>query len=72
MSKLKEQGNEAFKQKDFEKAIDLFSQAIVQDLDDHTLYGNRSAAHLKLGRPEEALKDAEKCIYLKEDWSRGW
>ena len=72
MSKLKEQGNVAFKEKDFEKAVEIFSQAIKENPDDHTLWGNRSAAALKLGKSADALADAETCIDLKPDWARGW
>lgn len=56
---LKDQGNKAFAAKDYDKAIDLFTQAIALDASNHVLYSNRSAA--KAGKKEwtAALEDAE-------------
>ena len=56
---LKDQGNKAFAAKDYDKAIDLFSQAIAIDPTNHVLWSNRSAA--KVGKKEyaAALEDAE-------------
>ena len=56
---LKDQGNKAFAAKDYDKAIDLFSQAIELDPKNHVLWSNRSAA--KVGKKEysAALEDAE-------------
>ena len=56
---LKDQGNKAFAAKDYDKAIDLFSQAIAIDPQNFVLYSNRSAA--KAGKKQwyPALEDAE-------------
>ena len=56
---LKDQGNKAFAAKDYDKAIDIFSQAIALDPQNHVLWSNRSAA--KVGKKEyaAALEDAE-------------
>lgn len=72
MTSLKEQGTAAFKAKEFDKAIDLYTQAITENPTDHTLFGNRSAARYSLKNFEEALDDAEKCIEVKNDWSKGY
>ena len=72
MPNLKEQGNDAFKEKNFEKAIQLFTDAIVETPTDHTIYSNRSTSYYKLGQFDKALEDAEKCIELKANWSKGW
>ena len=48
MSSFKDQGNAAFKNKDFQGAIDLYSQAVDQTPTDHTILGNRSAAYYQL------------------------
>jgi len=45
MSENKTQGNEAFKAKNFEKAIEFYTKAIEETPDDNTIYGNRSAAY---------------------------
>jgi len=68
----KELGNEQFKLKNFEKAIEFYTQAINENPTDHTIYGNRSASYTNLKKFEEALNDGEKCIQLKADWGKGY
>jgi len=45
MATFKEQGNNAFKAKNFDEAIEMYTMAIGEVEDDHTIYGNRSAAY---------------------------
>lgn len=63
---LKDQGNKAFQAKEYDKAIELFTQAIALDPNNHVLYSNRSAA--KAGKKDwnAALEDAEQVSYLFE------
>lgn len=70
--KLKAEGNAAFAAKDFQKAIDLFSQAIEIDPTNHVLYSNRSACHASLKNFSAALEDAVKTTELKPDWGKGF
>ena len=56
---MKDQGNKAFAAKDYDKAIDLFSQAIALDPKNHVLWSNRSAAKAGKKLWEDALADAE-------------
>lgn len=72
MSTFKDQGNAAFKQKDFEAAIGFYSQALDETPDEHTIIGNRSAAFYSLKKYDQALADAQKCIDIKPDWSKGY
>ncbi|KAJ3808899.1 activator of Hsp70 and Hsp90 chaperone [Lentinula lateritia] len=69
---LKDQGNKAFAAKDWDKAINLFSQAIAIDGSNHVLYSNRSAAYSGKKEWAAALNDAEKCIELNPTWSKGY
>ena len=69
---FKEQGTEAFKVKDYDKAVELYSKATEETPTDHTIYGNRAAAYHQMGKYDEAMTDAEKCIELKPDWSKGY
>jgi len=68
----KEQGTEQFKQKNFDKAVEFYTQAITENPSDHTIYGNRSAAFTNLKKYQEALDDGNKCIELKADWGKGY
>lgn len=63
----KAKGNEAFKSGDYGQAIahyELSLQDTDVDADKSILHSNRSACFLKLGRLEEALKDAEQSVLL--------
>ncbi|KAJ6627400.1 activator of Hsp70 and Hsp90 chaperone [Mycena sp. CBHHK59/15] len=71
-NELKDLGNKAFAAKDYDKAIDLFTQAIAVDPTNHVLYSNRSAAHAGKREWEEALKDAEQCVVVNPTWSKGY
>jgi len=69
---LKALGNKAIAAKNFDEAIDKFTQAIAIDPSNHILYSNRSAAYASKKDWENALKDAEKTTELKPDWPKGW
>ncbi len=69
---LKDQGNLQFKNQNFQEAINLYTQAINESPSDHTIFGNRSAAYHSLREFSKALEDAEKCIALKPEWSKGF
>ncbi|KAJ8086119.1 Hsp90 cochaperone [Marasmius tenuissimus] len=69
---LKDQGNKAFAAKDWDKAIDLFGQAIAIDPKNHVLYSNRSASYAGKKDWTAALKDAEQCIEINPSWSKGY
>lgn len=56
---MKDLGNKAFSAKDYDKAIDLFSQAIAIDPKNHVLYSNRSAAQAGKKDWAGALADAD-------------
>jgi tetratricopeptide (TPR) repeat protein len=42
------------------------------DPDNHVFYSNRSAAYMKSDSISKALKDAEKCVELAPEWSKGY
>ncbi|KAL8822996.1 MAG: hypothetical protein Q9191_006277 [Dirinaria sp. TL-2023a] len=69
---LKAEGNKAFAEKNFDEAIDKFSQAIEIEPTNHVLYSNRSGAYASLKNYEKALEDANKTTEIKPDWSKGW
>jgi len=68
---FKNQGNTAYQNKKYKDAVDLYSKAIKLDATDATYYSNRCAAYINLLKYSDALADAEKCIKLKSDWSKG-
>ena len=52
---LRQKGNDAFKQRQFEAAKGYYSQAIALRDDSHLLFGNRSAACHRLQEFSQAL-----------------
>ena len=68
----KDQGTDQFKLKNFEKAIEFYTQAISETPEDHTIFGNRSAAYTNLKEFPKALEDGNRCIELKPDWGKGY
>ena len=53
-------------------AVNCYTQAISENPNDHTIYGNRSASYLNLEEFEKALNDSQKSIDLKPDWAKGY
>ena len=68
---FKEQGNGFYEQSKYEEAIESFTKAILLDNNDHRFYSNRSAAFLANGDADLALIDAEKCIEINPDFTKG-
>ncbi|KAL2125010.1 hypothetical protein VTJ04DRAFT_1375 [Mycothermus thermophilus] len=69
---LKALGNKAIAEKNFDEAIEKFTQAIALDPSNHILYSNRSAAYASKKDWDNALNDATKTTELKPDWPKGW
>lgn len=69
---LKDQGNKAFAAKDYDRAIELFTEAIAIDPSNHVLFSNRSAAKAGKKQWAAALEDAEQTINLNTSWSKGY
>lgn len=67
---FKKRGNTAYAQKDYQEAVQWYTQALDLDPTEATLYSNRSACHVSLGQTEEALTDAVCCVALKPDWTK--
>ncbi|CAH8355853.1 unnamed protein product [Eruca vesicaria subsp. sativa] len=60
----KEKGNQAFKEKQWQKAIGLYSEAIKLNDKNGTYYSNRAAAYLELGSFRQAEADCTKALTL--------
>lgn len=80
----KELGSKAWAEANYEDAIAHFTNAInsatatnssASSTDKEflkTVYSNRSASYMKLGRAHAALLDADKCVELDQAWSKGF
>ena len=69
-NELREQGNIAVQRKKFEEASRLYSSAIGLSAGDCRLFFNRALCYLKLGQPQKALDDCEKCLALNPNYSK--
>lgn len=69
---MKVEGNKAFAAKNFDEAIEKFSQAIELEPTNHVLYSNRSGAYASKKDFQKALEDADETTQLKPDWAKGW
>ena len=69
-SELKEKGNSAYKRREYEEAIDMFSEAIARvplETGEHNyslavFYGNRAAARLQLCQYEKTITDCDMSV----------
>lgn len=69
---LKKQGNDAFLAKDYNKAIELFTQAIELNPSQPVYYSNRSGCYAQLQNWEKALEDGKKCLELDPNFVKGY
>ena len=68
----KEQGNRCIKEKRYQEAIKWYSSALELIPEEHTALSNRSLAYLRIGRLEDALSDARKCVQVCPAFARGF
>lgn len=69
---LKEKGNEAFKNGQWQKAVDFYTEALKLDRSNAIYYSNRSAALLSLERFKEAVIDAYTATQLDPKYAKAW
>lgn len=61
-AELKQRGNAAFSEGNFNEAISLFSEAIALEPVNEVLYCNRSMAHASLENWEQSVADAKNVL----------
>jgi len=69
---VRPQGNSMLAKGKFSDAVWLYSLGLAKREGSHVLHSNRSAAHARLLEYDDALRDADMCIRVKPDWSRGY
>ncbi|TDH71348.1 hypothetical protein CCR75_003515 [Bremia lactucae] len=65
-------GNAEFNEKNFEKAIEHYSEAIRLDSGNFIYYSNRSATYGAIGKWELAEKDAKECVRRNPTFAKGY
>ena len=70
--KLKSKGNTLMSSKQYDSAIEAYSQAIKLDGTNAVFYSNRAAAYSSKGEHESAVADAEKAIELDPSFTKAY
>lgn len=65
--KIKNEGNDLYKQKNFERALECYDKAIELNPLEVLYYNNKAAAYMELKDYEEALKAVEVALKVAED-----
>ena len=68
----KEQGNEAFRNGQFKKAVEWYTSAILINDANPVLFTNRAQALLKIGKALDASHDCRQAIKLKADFIKAY
>jgi len=69
---FKKSGNDALSQKDYERAVELYSNAIRIDPYNAVYYCNRAAAYSFLGKDEEVVQDCQKSTELDSNYAKAY
>ena len=69
---LKVQGNKAFGEHDWPRAVDLYSQAIAKYDQDPSFFSNRAQCHIKLEAFGYAIADATSALKLDPDYVKAY
>ncbi|XP_050354478.1 serine/threonine-protein phosphatase 5 [Nymphalis io] len=70
--KLKNEANEYFKRQNYNRAIELYSEAIEKNPTSAVYYANRSISNLRLENFGYALNDASKAIELDKMYTKAY
>lgn len=66
---LKQNGNELYKQKKYQEALEMYSEAI-RLLPCAAYYGNRSATYMMLNKYKDALADAQQSTSIDKEFTK--
>lgn len=74
---LKQQGNVAFKNADYDKSLECYSEALqicpkMYKNERAILYGNRAAAYKHIGERDTAIDDCTKAIELNSNYIKAY
>jgi DnaJ family protein C protein 7 len=65
---LKNEGNEFFKQKEYDKAIDCYTKAINLNPMDPSYYANRAACWLGKKNYKKCIDDSNECLHIDQNF----
>eukprot|EP00281_Chroomonas_sp_CCMP1168_P011999 CAMPEP_0206280732 /NCGR_PEP_ID=MMETSP0047_2-20121206/38739_1 /ASSEMBLY_ACC=CAM_ASM_000192 /TAXON_ID=195065 /ORGANISM="Chroomonas mesostigmatica_cf, Strain CCMP1168" /LENGTH=293 /DNA_ID=CAMNT_0053710821 /DNA_START=1 /DNA_END=878 /DNA_ORIENTATION=+ len=68
----KEEGNAALGRQEYERAIELYSEAVSMCPNVKEFHANRAVAYLKARRLDEALKDTQRARQIDPTWAKAF
>ena len=66
----KKEGNDAYKNKQYEKAIQAYSEAIALNGNDHSYYSNRAICHFNIQNFLECCNDCDECMKINPKFTK--
>eukprot|EP01101_Sappina_pedata_P009288 TRINITY_DN5371_c0_g1_i1.p1 TRINITY_DN5371_c0_g1~~TRINITY_DN5371_c0_g1_i1.p1 ORF type:complete len:351 (+),score=191.74 TRINITY_DN5371_c0_g1_i1:65-1054(+) len=63
-NQIKDQGNQAYKQKKFDEALELYSQAAALDPQNMLFLTNKAAVYFEQGKFQECIKECQEAIEI--------
>jgi len=69
---LKDKGNACFSKGEVKQAIQHYTEAIEEFSENHAIFSNRAMCYGKLEQFDKMLEDAERCVELAPNWSKGY
>uniref|UniRef100_A0A8C6TAS1 Uncharacterized protein n=1 Tax=Neogobius melanostomus TaxID=47308 RepID=A0A8C6TAS1_9GOBI len=69
---LKDKGNKAFAQEDYEMAVKYYSEGLAEIKGMQQLYTNRAQAYMKLGKYREVIADCEWALKCNEKCTKAY
>jgi tetratricopeptide (TPR) repeat protein len=71
---LKEAGNKAFANKNFQEAIKQYTLAIEVTLEkpNHVYFSNRANAYLEMGNYEECIGDCNYALHIEPNFAKAY
>ena len=70
--RLKEEGNQAYKNRDYQKAMKLYSQAIKANPNDPNFYSNRALCSFNLENYFDCISDCDYAIQLNPSFIKAY
>jgi tetratricopeptide (TPR) repeat protein len=68
----RDKGNNAFRNDDFDEAIQYYTEALELDPKDTLALSNRSVTYSRVKKLDEALADAKKVTEIQPDWAKAY
>merc|ERR1712060_394682 len=65
-------GDDNFKKRNWDQAVEHYTQALGHTPNDEKLLSNRSAAYIELKNYQQALEDGQRCEELSPEWPKAF